>query len=276
MSAGQGDVVGTHWSGVFCHEGFGVVKNIEKAIEHLTKSSAAGNGQSYYQLFLIHSGRKDQDQKYKDPVKAYQNLVKALQMGVTFFEDAITYFKEHYDVLAPVYVKTKSLPVEVKEDTKKDIINMHDAFISELKVGFSGALGKDRLYHRPCGFLNDQQIWMLGVQIQYMVDSVLRFNNKDFLKAMKVDLGPVLGDVGLWALKLNLDQAKEDKNAELKKKLNICIDIVEKYLESGFDVLSDEKKYNFMNKFGPKKCPDQHITRDSLTSIYSWMHYAPL
>ena len=32
---------------------------------------------------------------------------------------------------------------------------MHDAFVGELKVKFSAALGKDRLYNRPCGFLND-------------------------------------------------------------------------------------------------------------------------
>lgn len=32
---------------------------------------------------------------------------------------------------------------------------MHDAHIGELKSDFSGALGKDRLYHRPFGFIND-------------------------------------------------------------------------------------------------------------------------
>jgi len=40
---------------------------------------------------------------------------------------------------------------------------MHDAEYAEMKVTFSGALTKDRMYHRPCGFINDQQIWMLGV-----------------------------------------------------------------------------------------------------------------
>jgi hypothetical protein len=98
---------------------------------------------------------------------------------------------------------------------------------------------------------------MLGVQINYMVESVLRFDHTDFLKALRVDLGPILGDVGLWALNCQLDQAKEQKDNELKKKLGVCIDVVEKYLESGFDMLGDEKKYNFMNKFGPKKCPEQ-------------------
>jgi len=43
-SAEQGDIVGQHWLGVFYHEGFGVTKNITKAIEYLTKSADAGNG----------------------------------------------------------------------------------------------------------------------------------------------------------------------------------------------------------------------------------------
>lgn len=73
---------------------------------------------------------------------------------------------------------------------------------------------------------------------------------------MKVDLGVVLGDMGLWALKCKQDQAKENKNMELKKKLQVIIDLVEKYMETGFDVLNNEKKYNFINKFGPKKEPE--------------------
>lgn len=44
MSAEQDDVIGIHWMGVFYHEGFGVGKNIEKAIEFLTRSANAGNG----------------------------------------------------------------------------------------------------------------------------------------------------------------------------------------------------------------------------------------
>jgi len=62
----------------------------------------------------------------------------------------------HYDELAPKYVAEKKLPVEVKAETKQDVINMHNAAINELKVGFSNALNKDRLYHKPCGFVNDQ------------------------------------------------------------------------------------------------------------------------
>lgn len=36
----------------------------------------------------------------------------------------------------------------------------------------------------------------------------------------------------------------------------VALELVEKFLESGLDVLSDEKKYNFINKFSPKKLPD--------------------
>ena len=50
---------------------------------------------------------------------------------------------------------------------------------------------------------------------------------------------------------------KEIKDNELKRKVAVCTDIIEKLLENGFDVLGIEKKYNFINKYGPKKCPDQ-------------------
>jgi len=34
--------------GVFCHEGFGVAKNVEKSIEFLKAAADAGNGQAMY------------------------------------------------------------------------------------------------------------------------------------------------------------------------------------------------------------------------------------
>lgn len=43
MSAEQGCMLGIHWMGVFYHLNFGVAKNVEKAIEYLSKSSKAGN-----------------------------------------------------------------------------------------------------------------------------------------------------------------------------------------------------------------------------------------
>lgn len=46
---------------------------------------------------------------------------------------------------------------------------------------------------------------MVGVNINYLIESVLRFDHNDFIKALKLDLGPVLGDMGLWSLKQLLD-----------------------------------------------------------------------
>ena len=41
---------------------------------------------------------------------------------------------------------------------------------------------------------------MPGVLIKYLVESVIKFNHTDFLKALKLDLGPILGDVGLFII----------------------------------------------------------------------------
>lgn len=219
MSAEQDDVIGIHWMGVFYHEGFGVGKNIPKAIEFLTRSANAGNGQSYYQLYLIHSGKDEQDLTYKNVEQAYGYLLNAIIRGVTYFDEMVAFFKLNYAELAPVYIKQKNLQMEVNAENEKNILNMHEAWIGELKVGFSTALGKDRLYHRPCGFLNDQQIWMVGVQLEYFINQVLRFDHKDFLKAVRMDLGPVLGDLGLWSLKCLIDMAKERDDKDAKKRL---------------------------------------------------------
>jgi len=62
-------------------------------------------------------------------------------------------------------------------------------------------LGKDRLYVRACGFVTDQQIWMIGVLINYLLKHVIYFDNQDFLTAFKVDLAQILSETGLWALK---------------------------------------------------------------------------
>ena len=138
------------------------------------------------------------------------------------------------------------------------------------------ALGKDRMYKRPCGAVTDQQIWMLGVLTKYFVNKVIRMDCSDFVRAMKVDMGPMLGNTGLWALK-NYQEAQTVKGNEEKKKLaRAAIDLITKYLETGFDNLGIEKKYNMLNRFGPKKCPDRQVVRGSIPILYSWMHYAPL
>jgi len=64
-------------------------------------------------------------------------------------------------------------------------------------------------------------------------------------------------------------------NEEKKKLVRNAIDLVNKYLETGFDVLGVENKYNMLNRFGPKKCPDKKVVRSSIPILYSWMHYAP-
>lgn len=46
-------------------------------------------------------------------------------------------------------------------------------------------------------------------------------------------------------------------------------------MESGLDYIGQEKKYFFMNKYSPKKCPTQQVKRASIPFLYSWLHYAP-
>jgi len=104
----------------------------------------------------------------------------------------------------------------------------------------------------------------------------MRFDHKDFLRALRLDLGPVLGDTGLWALKNYLAWQTNKGNEEKKKLARNALDLITKYLETGFDVLGNQTKYNLLNKFGPKKFPDRRIARSSIPILYSWMHYAPL
>ena len=93
---------------------------------------------------------------------------------------------------------------------------------------------------------------------------------------MKSDLGPLLGETGLWMFK-NYQARQADKgNEEKKKKARACSDLIEKYIENGFDIIGKENKYNLINKFGPKKCPDQQVIRADVPHIYSWCHYAPI
>ena len=120
---------------------------------------------------------------------------------------------------------------------------MHDAFISELRNSFSTALQRDKLYHRPCGHITDQMIWIVGVQMQYLVENVIRYDHADFLNALKLDLGPILGDIGIWVCKQFIDFNKVSGNNESKKKYMVCQEIIEKYLENKFDFLGQEKKY---------------------------------
>ena len=94
------------------------------------------------------------------------------------------------------------------------------------------ALEKDRMYKRPCGSVTDQQIWMIGVLVKYLIKNVLRFDHKDFMHAVRVDLGPLLGDTGLWAIK-NYQTAQAEKGNEEKKKMaRTAADLIQKYVEN--------------------------------------------
>ena len=96
---------------------------------------------------------------------------------------------------------------------------------------------------------------MIGVLTKYFIKQVLRFNHADFLKAVKLDLGPLLGEMGQWALSNYCNRQREKGKVEKKKMGLLAIDMIKNYLENGLDYLGKENKYNFMNKFGPKKCP---------------------
>ena len=39
--------------------------------------------------------------------------------------------------------------------SRKEIENLHDAYLSELQEGFSTKLSKDRMYNRAAGFITD-------------------------------------------------------------------------------------------------------------------------
>lgn len=116
----------------------------------------------------------------------------------------------------------------------------------------------------------------MGVLTKYLLKNVLRFDHKDFMIAMRCDLGPLLGDTGVWVLK-NQAARYAVKGADEKKKMTrTASDIIKKYIESEFDYLGKENKYNLANKFSPKKCPDKQVVRKDIPTIYSWIHYAPL
>ena len=132
------------------------------------------------------------------------------------------------------------------------------------------------MYYKPAGFVTDQQIWMVGILCKYFLRSVMHFSHEDFLTAMKVDLGPILGETGLWALKA-YEQRMADKGKDDKKKKARCAqDLISEFIENGFENLGKLSKYNIKNRYGPKKLPAQVVTRESIKHLYSWNHYAPL
>mmetsp|Transcript_41936 Transcript_41936/g.40254 ORF Transcript_41936/g.40254 Transcript_41936/m.40254 type:complete len:145 (+) Transcript_41936:729-1163(+) len=138
---------------------------------------------------------------------------------------------------------------------EQEVVNLHEAYVNEMKNSFANGLSKDRLYFRPAGFIKDSQIWMVGVLRKYFVKQVLRFSHRDFLKSMKEDLGPVLGEIGLWVLTNYSNKMKDKGKLEERKQAQVAIEIIRNYLENGLDYLGKENKYHFINKYSPKKCP---------------------
>ena len=94
MSADQGCQVGIHWMGVFYHLGFGVTKNLEKAVGYLVRSAKLGNGQSCYQLSQLYS---HEEGEFRDMKKAYYYFEKALLNGLSLFDDFHALFKANFD-----------------------------------------------------------------------------------------------------------------------------------------------------------------------------------
>lgn len=217
----------------------------------------------------------NEEGEFKNVKKAYKYFEKALLNGVSFFEEFQGLFAQNYDELSPIFLQSNKQSAMINKDNKEEVIKLHEAYINEIKTSFSQALGRDRLYQRPAGFMQDQQIWMIGVLTRYFVKKVLNFDHADFMKAIKEDIQPLLGEVGLWILTNYSNRQKEKNLPEKKKRAQVAIEIVKSYLEHGYDNIGQEKKYYFMNKFSPKKFPDQQIKRESIEFIYSWMHYAP-
>ena len=87
-----------------------------------------------------------------------------------------------------------------------------------MKGTFSAGLHKDRLYQRPSGFIEDNKVWLIGVQLRYLVKTMLRFDHIDFLKALRVDISPMLSEVGLWVLK-NYEVRQKEKGKQEKRKM---------------------------------------------------------
>jgi hypothetical protein len=44
----------------------------------------------------------------------------------------------------------------IAKDNKQEVIALHEAYVNDMKSSFSHALGRDRLYQRAAGFLQDQ------------------------------------------------------------------------------------------------------------------------
>ena len=76
-------------------------------------------------------------------------------MGVTFFDVLNQFFKDHYEVLAEEFVRSRKPGADFAKEKKEEVINLHEAFVNEMRTNFMAALGRDRMYKRPCGSVTD-------------------------------------------------------------------------------------------------------------------------
>lgn len=268
-AADLGDLIAGYWVGVLYHRGQGTEKDVKTAIGYLEKSRESGNCQADYELFDIYA----REEGFEDLPKAYNYFADAVENGFTSFDEFNTFFKKNIAVLKDQFIKRKNYE-ELKLDADEEIQNLHDAYSNELMSRFSNAMRKDQLYKRATSYMTDGLIWMLKVLKLYMVDTVLRFDHADFLKAVTDDVPPLVSEVGIWILENSIVREKELGNTERMKQYKTCLDIVKKIMDKGIDYFSKEGKYHLMNKFSPKKCPDHHIKRSGIKFLYSFKNYA--
>lgn len=156
---------------------------------------------------------------------------------MSFFDEFHNIFKQNQEELTPIFLKKKPNSL-IDTSKKEEVLGLHEAYVNEMKTSFSQALGKDRMYQRPVGFMQDQQIWMIGVQVRYFVKQVLHFDHADFMKALKEDVQPLLGELGIWSLTNYMNVQKDKGKIEKKKMAAVAIEILKNYLEHGLDYLN--------------------------------------
>jgi hypothetical protein len=268
-SAELGDLVANYWVGVLYHRGQGVDKDVKTAIKYLETAREKGNCQADYELFDIYA----REESYEDYPKAYNYFLDAIENGFTSFQELQDFFKKNIKELTPAFLKRKHSE-ELKLDSDEEIINLHDAMVNELMNKFTNAMRKDQLYKRATAYMTDGLIWMMKVLKLYFVNTVLHFDHKDFLQAINVDIPPMISEVGIWMLENAITRCKELGDKDQMKKYKVCLDIVKKILDKGIDYFSKEGKYHLMNKYSPKKNPDQAVKREEVQFLYSFKNYA--
>ena len=242
---------------------------MDTAIEYLERASTLGNCQADHQLFTIYSS--DEFGK-KDLLKAYGYLLDAMENGVTAFTDIGKFFKENLDVLKTAFLSRKHITSIEKDD---EVLNFHAAYVNENLTKFEEAMKKDMLYETATAFMNNGMIWLMKVLKFYFVESVLRFNHADFLVAVKEDLPPLFSHVGIWIMENWLARVKElGEDKDLEKKIKACLDIIKKMNDKGVEYFEKESRYHLMNKYSPKKCPEEVVARASIEKLYSFKIYA--